>query len=103
GAALVLLLAGDVLLPHRPVALLVVAAALAVGPFVELDRLGVKLVGDIPRGLPGIALPHVDLADIPALLPLAFACFVLGCVEGTSVARTFADRDGDTIDTNREL
>jgi len=103
GAALVLLLAGDALLPHRPVALFVVAAALAVGPFVELGRLGVKLVGDIPSGLPGIALPHIDLADIPALLPLAFACFVLGCVEGTSVARTFADRDGDAIDTNREL
>jgi high affinity sulfate transporter 1 len=103
GAALLLLLAGDALLPHRPVALFVIAAALAVGPFVELGRIGVKLVGDIPSGLPGIAVPHVDLADIPALLPLAFACFVLGCVEGTSVARTFADRGGDTIDTNREL
>jgi MFS superfamily sulfate permease-like transporter len=103
GAALVLLLAGDALLPHRPVALFVIAAALVLAPFVELGMLGVKLVRDIPSGLPGIVVPHVDLADLPALLPLAFACFVLGCVEGTSVARTFADRDGDTIDTNREL
>jgi high affinity sulfate transporter 1 len=103
GAALVLVLAGDALLPHRPIALLVVAAALALGSFADLGRLGVKVVGDIPPGLPGLGVPRVTLADVGALLPLAFACFVLGCVEGTSVARAFADRDGDAIDVNREL
>jgi high affinity sulfate transporter 1 len=101
--ALLLVLAGDALLPHRPVPLLVVAAALLLGSLADLGRLGVKVVGDIPPGLPGIVVPQVALADAAALLPLAFACFVLGCVEGTSAARTFADRDGDAIDLNREL
>src|SRR5262249_19329703 len=73
------------------------------GSFTDLGRLGVKVVGDIPPGLLAPGIPRVPLADVGALLPLAFACFVLGCVEGTSVARAFADRDGAALDCNRDL
>jgi sulfate permease, SulP family len=101
--ALVLLLAADALLPHRPVSPLIVAAAIALGSFYDLGALGVRLVGEVPAGLPYPGLPSLAPEEVTSLLPLAFACFLLAYVEGTSVARAIADRDGDRVDTNQEL
>ena len=42
--------------------MLVAAAAVAV---LSLDEQGVRLVGDIPGGLPAVALPAVGLTDLP--------------------------------------
>ena len=44
-------------LPGRPTTLLVVAAAIAATRFLGLDKLGIKLVGELPTGLPAIGLP----------------------------------------------
>src|SRR5262245_34285731 len=79
-AALVVLILGTIFLKHRPVALFVVIAGIGASMLFGLEARGVKLLGDVPQGLPSIGLPAMHREDLNQLLPLAFACFMLGAV-----------------------
>ena len=79
-AALAVLVAGKILLKHKPVALFVVIGGIAASLLLGLGDRGVKLLGAVPAGLPAPGLPSVSRADLNTLLPLAFACFLLGAV-----------------------
>jgi sulfate permease, SulP family len=101
--ALALLILGKKLLPNKPVALLVVIGGIAVATFIELGAHGVKLLGEVPRGLPMPSLPAVGLDEVRALLPLALACFMLGAVETAAIGRMFAEKHGYRLDPNQEF
>ncbi len=103
GAALGLLILGKKLLPNKPIALFVVVAGIAVASFIDLGALGVKLLGEVPRGLPMPSLPAVGLHDVRELLPLALACFLLGAVETAAIGRMFAEKHGYRLDSNQEI
>jgi SulP family sulfate permease len=90
GAALVLLAVGKLYLPTKPVALFVVIGAIAVASFVDLSSHGIKLLGDVPRGLPRLGLADVRWNDIDEILPLALACFLLCAVETVAIGMMFA-------------
>jgi len=110
-AALVLLTLGKVLWKNRPVALVVVAAGIGAATAWDLGAHGVKLLGEIPAGLPMPGPPRaIDwsdaaavLRDLNALLPLAFACFMLAAVETAAIGRMFAAKHGGRFDSNREF
>ncbi len=101
--ALVLLVAGERLLPGRPVALGVVALAIAAATLFGLPALGVPVTGDIPAGLPSLAGPALRIRDVEGILPLAGGCLLLAYIEGVSAARTFAAKHGYTLDARQEL
>jgi sulfate permease, SulP family len=101
--ALAVLLLGKMFFKTRPVALLVMAAGIIATSAFSLDARGVKLLGDIPGGLPRLSLPPLVWSDVNELLPLALACFLLGAVETAAVGRMFAARYGDRLDSNQEL
>src|SRR6478609_8234279 len=102
-AAVVLFLVLEKLMPLRPTTLFVVGAAIIATHLFGLDKLGIAIVGDIPQGLPHFGIPAIKPEDLTELVPLAFACFLLGFVETSSVARSFAQENGTEIDTDREL
>ena len=102
-AALAVLMAGKVWLKNRPVAFVVVVAGILAAAFLDLDALGVALLGQVPQGLPSMGLPVVGRADVNALLPIAFACFVLGAVETSAIGRMFAQKHGERLDANQEI
>ena len=81
----------------------VVAIAIAVMSLFGLADKGIKIVGDIPTGLPAIGVPNVHLSDISALLPIALACVLLAYGEAISVARSFAQKHGYDISPEQEL
>ena len=101
--ALALLLAGEKLLPGRPVALLVVAVSIVALSVTSLADLGFTIVGELPKGLPDFRLPELRLRDVDGVIPLAFACLLLAYVEGVSAARTLAQKNGYAIDPRQEL
>ena len=103
GAALVLLALGKLYLPNRPVALFVVVGAIAVASFVDLSSHGIKLLGEVPRGLPRLGLPDVRWNDIDEIIPLALACFLLGAVETVAIGRMFAEKHGYRLNSNQEF
>lgn len=101
--ALALLVIGKQWLKNKPVALFVVVAAVLVATLAHLGDRGVKMLGDIPQGLPPLGLPSVRWSDVNALLPLAMACFLLGAVETAAIGRMFALKHGYRLDPNREF
>lgn len=103
GAALAVILLGKRILPGRPVALFVVIGALALGAKAGLAECGVKLLGEVPQGLPAIGLQGLQGSDINLLLPLAMACFLLGAVETAAIGRTFARKHGYRFDSDQEF
>ena len=107
-AAIGLLTLGSRWLPGRPVALGVVLVALLAVWVGGLDRQGVKIVGDIPAGLPqfrwtGAELAALPLADARQLVRLASACFLLSYIESVSSARTFALKHRYDVNPRQEL
>lgn len=103
GAALVILFLGKKLLPNKPVALFVVVGGILAASWLGLGASGVKLLGEVPKGIPLPSLPALSHADIRELLPLALACFLLGAVESAAIGRMFAEKHGYRFDANQEL
>jgi SulP family sulfate permease len=101
--ALAVLISGKTLLKNKPVALFVVIAGIIAASVFGLDARGMKLLGEVPQGLPSLSLPPISRADITELLPLAFACFMLGAVESAAIGRMFAGKHRNHFDANQEL
>ena len=58
GAALAVLILGKVFLKNKPVALFVVIGGIVAASALSLDARGVKLLGEVPHGLPQLGLPR---------------------------------------------
>ena len=101
--ALALLIVGKTLVPNKPVAVFVVVAGIIAAIFVDLGARGVKLLGEVPSGLPVPTLPAVHWEDLSELFPLALACFLLGAVETAAIGRTFAEKHGYRLDSDQEF
>jgi high affinity sulfate transporter 1 len=101
--AMAMLLAGEKLLPGRPVALAVVALGIVLVSFTPLGEYGVATVGQLPQGLPGVRLPSLRPREIDGIVPLASACFILAYIEGISAARTLAKKNDYAISPRAEL
>jgi high affinity sulfate transporter 1 len=101
--ALVLLMAGGRVLPGRPVALGVVALAILVAAIFGLAGHGVRVTGEIPAGLPQIALPALRLSDVEGIFPLAAGILLLAYIEGVSAARGFAEKHGYALNPRQEF
>lgn len=103
GAALAALILGKVYLRNKPVALFVVVGGIVASSALGLEGRGVKLLGDVPQGLPALGLPAIGWSDLNELLPLALACFMLGAVETAAIGRTFAAKHGGRLDASQEF
>ena len=79
--------------------LLGIAAVAALG----LEARGVRVLGEIPSGLPHLALPTLDAGLWRSLAGSALLISVVGFVESISVARTFAARRRQRIAPDQEL
>ena len=101
--ALAVLILGKLFLKNKPVALFVVIGGILAASMLSLSTRGVKLLGDVPQGLPAFGLPAVHWTDINDLLPLALACFLLAAVETAAIGRMFTAKHGGRFDANQEF
>ena len=101
--AIAVLLAGERAFPGRPVALVVVVLAIAAASILGLPALGIPITGEIPQGLPSLALPTLRLRDVDGIFPLAAGCLLLAYIEGVSAARSFATKHGYELDPRQEF
>jgi high affinity sulfate transporter 1 len=101
--ALALLVAGGRRLPGRPVALGVVALAILAAATLGLAAHGVRVTGEVPSGLPQIALPALRLSDVEGIFPLAAGILLLAYIEGVSAARGFAEKHGYALNPRQEF
>src|SRR6266404_4491271 len=103
GTALAVLILGKIFLKNKPVSLFVVIGGIVAASALSLGTRGVKLLGNVPQGLPPIGLPAVYWHDLNELLPLAFACFLLGAVETAAIGRMFTAKHGGRFNANQEF
>ena len=64
---------------------------------------GLPIVGEVPSGLPGFAVPGLDTGLLRPLVPLAFTIALIGYTEAVSIGRSLQDRYGGELDANQEL
>ena len=64
---------------------------------------GVKIVGEIPAGLPTLNWQGIDLTMAQDLLPAAGLIALVGFVESVSVAKALASKRRQKIDADQEL
>lgn len=62
-----------------------------------------RIVGDIPQGLPSFGLPEFDQAIVMELLGPALLIALVGTIESISVAKSLASKEREKIEPNREL
>jgi sulfate permease, SulP family len=101
--ALAVLFLGARFVPWVPWGLVVLIAAIAISAATDLSGRGVVVVGEVPKGLPPIGLPGIELHDIAPVLFGGLALAMVGLAEGLSAARLFAAKEGYSIDSNQEL
>lgn len=89
--------------PRLPAALVVVGGVTAASALLAFGDNGIKVLGDVPAGLPTPGLPALGLADLTALLPAALTIAVIAYMEGISVAKALAARERESVDPNAEL
>ncbi|MEW5733728.1 MAG: SulP family inorganic anion transporter [Thermodesulfobacteriota bacterium] len=64
---------------------------------------GGQVVGKIPRGLPAVSAPKLNLSILLKLLPYAAIISLLGFMEAISIAKAMASKTGQRLDPNQEL
>ena len=86
-----------------PGPVIVVVLAVALSALLGLPGRGVATVGDIPAGIPSLALPATGGASVDRLLLGALAIFLVSFAAGIVTARSFGQRGGYPVDANREM
>lgn len=64
---------------------------------------GIKVVGEVPAGLPPLTMPTMDPSVWQALLPIALTISFVGFMESIAVAKSLASRRRQKVDANQEL
>lgn len=81
----------------------VVFLTMAWSALFDLGASGVALVGQVPQGLPLLALPSFNLDLVQQLAVPALIISIVGFVESISVAQTLAAKRRERIAPNQEL
>jgi SulP family sulfate permease len=83
--------------------IIVILGVLLVTVF-QLSSSGLKIVGSVPKGLPGFSLPDIELSEVMELLPLAFLISMVGFMESISISKAIQlKRRNYSVSANREL
>jgi len=89
--------------PKVPGVLAAVVITTVVSYLISFEKMGGKVVGTIPEGLPGFALPGFNLEAFSHLFIGAIVIAMVGFMEAISIAKAMAATSKDRIDPNQEL
>jgi sulfate permease, SulP family len=102
-AVLTFLLVGARLFPRTPVPLIGMLLAAGVVVLFDLQDNGVTVVGPVPRELPSLQLPAIDVGDLRELFPAALGITIVAFTDNILTARAFETRHAGGLDSNQEL
>lgn len=87
-----------------PGSLLAVIIGIVIVYFFQLDQNGVRIVKEIPEGLPAFQLPNLSMDKITQLIPLALTISLVAYMEAFSVAKAIESKRRDyKVLPNQEL
>ncbi len=101
---ILLLLAFNKWAKKIPSILIVVIVGILVVNFLKLDDYGVKILGEIPKGLPSFTVPDFNWKNTLEIWPIALTLAFVGYLEAISIGKTFEEQETKaTLDANQEL
>ena len=80
----------------------VVGATIAVG-LLDLGSQGVKVLGEMPQGLPSFALPWIGFQDLGTVVIGGCAVAMVAFADTSVLSRTYAARTKQKVDPNQEM
>lgn len=87
-----------------PGILLVVVLGIMAVYILRLHSMGIKIVGEIPKGLPHFQIPKINLKNILEIWPIAFTLALIGYLEAISIGKSMEEKSGEeTVIANQEL
>jgi len=89
--------------PRVPGGLIALVLGIVLSGALDLSQHGVKIVGEVPSGLPSLGIPDVHSGDVLALMAAAAGMLLVIFSESLGAAETFAAKHGYDIDPNQEL
>ncbi len=89
--------------PALPNVLIAVVVSILISKFTGFAQSGGAVVGEIPKGLPSLSIPHFDLDAILQLATSAIVIALIGFMEAISIAKAMAARTRQRLDVNQEL
>ncbi len=90
--------------PRLPgILIAVVGATVAVGVFDLATRAGVSVLGSLPQGLPGFAIPWITRADIVPVLIGGCAVALVSFADTSVLSRVYAARTRTYVNPNQEM
>ncbi|MEP0902897.1 solute carrier family 26 protein [Nodosilinea sp. FACHB-13] len=103
GFVLVFLFAVQARFSQLPGPLLAVLLATGMVVLLGLEQQGVKVVGEIPAGLPRFVVPLTSRQEAQQILTAAVGIAIVGYSDNVLTARALAARNHQSIDANQEL
>ncbi|WP_078553514.1 SulP family inorganic anion transporter [Bacillus alkalicellulosilyticus] len=89
--------------PKLPGPLVVVVLSIFTVYILQLQTFGVKIVGDVPSGLPSLSVPAFSMDAILTLLPIAITISLIGFMESIAMAKAIAAKEKYKVNANKEL
>ena len=85
-----------------PAILIVVILGVLAVYFLNLESYGVKIVGEVPKGLPEFQIPNINFKNILNIWPIALTLALIGYMETISIGKALEEKTGEeTIDANQ--
>lgn len=90
--------------PKIPGALVLVIGGLIASALFDFGERGLSLVGDVPSGLPSLALPNLQLIleNLPVISAASVGLLLIGFSQSAGDARAFASKHRYQVDINQE-
>lgn len=101
---IIIILAFKRFVPKVPGAIVAVVLSIALSSAIDAEADGVAIVGAVQGGFPPIGLPQdISLSNIGICMSIAFSCFVLIIAQSAATSRSFAMKNGQKVDVNRDI
>ncbi|WP_197512222.1 SulP family inorganic anion transporter [Tessaracoccus coleopterorum] len=102
-AALAVLLAGRRFAPAAPAALIVLVLTTVATVVFKLESAGIAVLGEVPAGLPRMAVPSLALEQWLSLVPSALALALVATAEGVLISQSYGAKRGYRVSPDRDL
>lgn len=87
----------------RMLPLFLVIIAIIISQILGFEQMQIRLVQEIPHGLPSFGLPNLSLDVLLRLTPSALLIALISFISSQAVASNFARKHGQNFDANQEL
>lgn len=102
-SALALMILMKKFLPKIPGVLTAVVVTTVIAYVIGFNEMGGKVVGEVPKGLPGLSVPSFGLDAVVQLMTAAMTIALIGFMEAVAIAKAMAAQTRQRLDTNQEL